>query len=210
METNTYSSSPSIDINAVYKQAKAYANGLARNSDLASDIVQDFFTNVYSNPEKYLAGLTCNRMIYVGLRNELSNRLRQEYKYANEPIGDFKDISSHSFVGRLDVEKLKAFFLPSFQDDVVRLDLKEGRSIEQISRLRGVSKKYVGKIRNSKTTRSDSKTNQYLKMLMDGYTALEIAEVTGHDKGTVLSTVTYLRRKMKAKLEASPEMVAFC
>lgn len=134
-----------------YPRVVFFITGIIKTHNIAQDLAQDVFVNIWINKKKLDPTLNLNNYIFVVSRNAAINYLKKEMLLLHSPIGpDDLDISvGNTIEDNFFAKEISLLIemvvseMPTQRQHIYRLSREKGLSNEDISNLLNISKKTV-------------------------------------------------------------------
>ena len=132
---------------AYYIRVVTFITGIIKKHDIAKDLAQDVFVNLWINRKTLDATRSLQNYIFVSSRN---NYLKKEMVFSSEPLEAQADVSTGNMVEDTFFAKEIALLIemvvsemPEQRQRIYRMNREQGLSNEEIADRLGISKRSV-------------------------------------------------------------------
>ena len=133
-----------------YIRVVTFITGIIKKHDIAKDLAQDVFVNLWLNRKTLDATRSLQDYIFVSSRNAAINYLKKEMVFSSEPLEAQADVSTGNTVEDILFAKEIALLIemvvsemPEQRQRIYRMSREEGMSNEEIAGRLGISKRSV-------------------------------------------------------------------
>ena len=135
---------------AYYIRVVTFITGIIKKHDIAKDLAQDVFVNLWINRKTLDATRSLQNYIFVSSRNAAINYLKKEMVFSSEPLEAQADVSTGNMVEDTFFAKEIALLIemvvsemPEQRQRIYRMNREQGLSNEEIADRLGISKRSV-------------------------------------------------------------------